>query len=280
MNKKKKYRRSRFAIACYVLAAAMLIFACYLGGRTVMVINQSFADRPVDPTAGIYFNYILEQTLQPLFYMVVFFMLGYILDEVRKNNKAYYLSDEEIAEAAIARKEAREAKKFAKGEAAAAKAGNVTGDELSVEADFARSLDAELKADLKKTGYKKTSGGNRKQGGNKNNASKKRADGRKENNGGEGKGGDNKGQNQNQGSKGSDGKGQSGKGGNNQHKKPAQPKQKNDAQPKKEDQPKKESQPKKEDQLKKESQPKKEDFPKASRPEAQFKVDIQPDGDK
>ena len=43
-----------------------------------------------------------------------------------------------------------EAKKFAKGEAAALKAGNATATEDSVEADFAKSLNEELKADEKK----------------------------------------------------------------------------------------------------------------------------------
>ena len=77
-------------------------------------------------------------------------MLGYILDAVRRNNKAYYLTDEEVLEAKEEKKQAREAKKYAKGEAAALKAGNVTAAEDSVEADFAKSLNEELKADEKK----------------------------------------------------------------------------------------------------------------------------------
>ena len=97
-----------------------------------------------------YVTYTLQSALQPIVYTIVIFMLGYILDAVRRNNKAYYLTDEEVLEAKEEKKQAREAKKYAKGEAAALKAGNVTAAEDSVEADFAKSLNEELKADEKK----------------------------------------------------------------------------------------------------------------------------------
>jgi len=177
MNNLKKYRRSWASIVCYALAAAMLIYVCYLIGTTVSAINQYYAQYQMEAKPSEYVTYILQQVLEPLVNTVLFFMLGYILDAIRKTDPANYLTDEELAEAKIARKEAREAKKFAKGEAAAAKAGREISEESSVEADFAKSLDEELKADEKQGQYKKSGGGQRrKQGGSRQNASKKRSE--------------------------------------------------------------------------------------------------------
>ena len=150
----KKYRRNWVSAVCYGLAAAMLIYVCYQVGSTVKTINEYYAQYGMSAQPIEYVTYCLQSALQPIVYTVVFFMCGYILDEVRKNNKAYYLTDEELVELAAAKREAREAKKFAKGEKAAAKAGYVAPDENSVEADFAKSLDAELKAEEKKVEVK------------------------------------------------------------------------------------------------------------------------------
>lgn len=185
MNMKdKKYRRSGVSIACYVIAAIMLVYVCYQIGSTVSTINEYYAQYEMNATPMEYLTYCGQAALQPFFYALATFMFGFILDAVRKNNKANYLSDEEIEAAKEAKKEAKDAKKFAKGEAAAAKAGNVTTAEKSVEADFAKSLDEELKADEKKAENKgqgqKKSGGNRKNssynnranGGNRNNGNR------------------------------------------------------------------------------------------------------------
>lgn len=146
----KKYRRSAVSVACYVIAALMFGYVCYQIGTTVQTINEYYSQYGMSAQPLEYVTYTLQSALQPIVYTIVIFMLGYILDAVRRNNKAYYLTDEEVLEVKEARKQAREAKKFAKGEAAAAKAGNVTTTEDSVEADFAKSLDEELKADEKK----------------------------------------------------------------------------------------------------------------------------------
>lgn len=181
MNKgEKKYRRSAVSVACYVIAALMFGYVCYQIGTTVQTINEYYSQYGMSAQPLEYVTYTLQSALQPIVYTIVIFMLGYILDAVRKNNKAYYLTDEEVLEAKEAKKQAREAKKFAKGEAAAAKAGNVTTTEDSVEADFAKSLDEELKADEKKAEAKSErkprnnrSGQNR-QGGSKNSNSGQR----------------------------------------------------------------------------------------------------------
>lgn len=177
----KKYRNSGVSLACYVIAALMFGYVCYQIGTTVHTINEYYESYGMSAQPLEYVTYSLQSALQPIVYMIVIFMLGYILDAVRRNNPAYYLTDEEVLEAQEARKQAREAKKFAKGEAAALKAGNVTTTEKSVEADFAKSLDEELKAAEKKaetkpenkkprSSYNKT--GQSKQGGSKSNSSK------------------------------------------------------------------------------------------------------------
>lgn len=181
MNKgEKKYRRSAVSVACYVIAALMFGYVCFQIGTTVQTINEYYSQYGMSAQPLEYVTYTLQSALQPIVYTIVIFMLGYILDAVRKNNKTYYLTDEEVLEAKEAKKQAREAKKFAKGEAAAAKAGNVTTTEDSVEADFAKSLDEELKADEKKAEAKSErkprnnrSGQNR-QGGSKNSNSGQR----------------------------------------------------------------------------------------------------------
>lgn len=157
-NPEKKYRRSVISIVCYVLAAAMLSYVCYTIGNTVHTINDYYAQYGISAQPMEYITYCLQSALQPMFYTIVLFMLGCILDAVRMNNKDNYKTDEEIREAAEAKQQAKEAKKLAKGEAAAIAAGNVTTDEDSVEADFARSLDAELKADGLRTGDMKAAG--------------------------------------------------------------------------------------------------------------------------
>ena len=190
MNKnEKKYKRSGVAVACYVIAAALLAYVCYQIGNTVSTINEYYAQYDMSATATEYITYCGQAALEPFFYALVTFMLGYILDAVRKNNKANYFTDEELDDARAAKKEAREAKKFAKGEAAAAKAGNVTTDEKSVEADFVKSLDAELKADAKKPAEKKQGSGQRKSGGNRKNSSYNNRTNNSGNNGGANKSG-------------------------------------------------------------------------------------------
>lgn len=146
----KKYRRSVVSVACYVIAILMFGYVCYQIGTTVQTINEYYAQYGMSAQPLEYVTYTLQSALQPIVYTIVIFMLGYILDAVRRNNKAYYLTDEEVLEAKEEKKQAREAKKYAKGEAAALKAGNVTTAEDSVEADFAKSLNEELKADEKK----------------------------------------------------------------------------------------------------------------------------------
>lgn len=213
-TKEKKYRISGLTVLCYVIAALMLVYVCFQVGNTIATINDYYAQYQMKATSTEYITYCVQAAAQPLFYAFVIFMLGMILDAVRRNNKANYRSDEEIEAAREARKEARDAKKFAKGEAAAAKAGNVTTEEKSVEADFAKSLDEELKADEKKTGSK-GQGGQRKSGGNRRNSSYNNRSNNGKRNGENGnKSGDNGNKSSDNGNKSSESGNKSGGSGN------------------------------------------------------------------
>lgn len=163
-DQKKKFRKSAATIICYVLAALMLIYTCYQIGNTVFTINQYYAQYGMKATAVEYFTYCLQSAMTPLINTVIFFMLAKILDEVRKNNPANYQSDEDIIDAGIAKKEAKDAKKFEKGEKAAAKAAEKSGEktfseaakkEESVIADFTSEETAPEEAKAEKEEPKK-----------------------------------------------------------------------------------------------------------------------------
>ena len=170
-DQKKKFRRSAVTTICYVLAALMLIYTCYQIGSTVHTINEYYGQYGMQATAVEYLTYTAQAALTPLFNTIVLFMLARILDEVRKNNPANYRSDEDIVESGIAKKEAKDAKKFEKGEKAAAKAAEKNGakavskadEDAPVVADFttseAKDEPAEKKSTAKKTTAKKTADG-------------------------------------------------------------------------------------------------------------------------
>ena len=109
----KKFRRSPFTIACYVIAAMFAAYFVTIVISTVTTINQYYAAYDMSPTFGEVASYLFQQGTMPLFI---------ILDEVRKGNPANWASDEEISEAKEAKRLAKEAKQIAKGEAAAAAA--------------------------------------------------------------------------------------------------------------------------------------------------------------
>ena len=159
MDKIKIYRRSGVSVACYVFAAIILIYTCYTAGGTVNQINEYYAQYGMSAQASEYITYVAQSVLPYLFYAVATFMLGYILDAVRKTDPKNYMTEEEYADLKAAKKEAKEAKKIAKGEKkAAAKAASEANNEQSMAEDFASDLDKELKAAEKKNDYKKYNG--------------------------------------------------------------------------------------------------------------------------
>ena len=135
----KKFRKSPVAIACYVLAALLAVYFVTVVVSTITTINEYYASYGMSATAGEVISYLLQNGVSPFTSALLTFMAGFILEEVRKNNPANWMTDEELAEAKEAKKMAREAKQIAKGEAAkaAAEAKEAAGDDESIKAEFA-----------------------------------------------------------------------------------------------------------------------------------------------
>lgn len=232
MNKEKKYRRSKIAIVCYVLAFLMLAYTCYTMGNTVATINQYYAQYDMSATPQEYITYILQGGLEPLFQTIVIFMLGFILDAVRKNNPANYKSDDDIADEKMAKTEAKDAKQYAKAEAAAAaKKGKELTARESVKADFAKSLEEELKADdaaaQKPKSQRKPRNNQRKSSGENKSRESADSNGERKNNQRSGA----KKKQEGDGAEKSGKKSSGNKGGNRRGRKPAEDKAKTDIKP-------------------------------------------------
>ena len=80
----KKYRQSALVILCYVLAGAMLIYACYNAGNTVHQINEYYSGYGMTPNLGEIITYVAQAMLEPLIHAFTFFIAGVILNAVRK----------------------------------------------------------------------------------------------------------------------------------------------------------------------------------------------------
>lgn len=133
-DKEKKFRKSAVTVICFVLAAAMLIYACYQAGTTIKQINEYYAQYGMKATPIEYITYVLQSTMATLINAIVLFMLAAIHLEVRKGNPANYLSDEDIIQAAEEKKAAKDAKQFEKGEKAAAKGAEKSEKKASAKA--------------------------------------------------------------------------------------------------------------------------------------------------
>lgn len=185
-DKKKKFRRSPVTVICFVLAALMLIYACYQGGSTIHQINDYYAQYGMKAKPVEYLTYVSQSVMATLINAIVLFMLAKIHDDVRKNNPANFMSDEDMVEAAEAKKAAKDSKQFEKGEKAAAKAADKSDVKVSVKTeseepvvvDFAVA-DAEVPAEkkaAKKPAAKKASGSTAKKPAAKKTSAKKTSD--------------------------------------------------------------------------------------------------------
>lgn len=105
----KKLRKSPVVIALYVVAALVLIYAVYLVGSTVSYISSYYGQYGATPGVGETVGYVMQSVYQPLVMAILLGAAGYILNEVRALNPAYYATKEEI-EAAKAAKKAAKAK--------------------------------------------------------------------------------------------------------------------------------------------------------------------------
>lgn len=103
----KKFRKSGIVIALYVIAFLTLVYAFYLIGTTLSQVFEYYGQYGMAPKFGEVLVYILQAAYQPLLMVVLTFAAGYILNEVRALNPAYYATDAEIAEAKAAKKLAK-----------------------------------------------------------------------------------------------------------------------------------------------------------------------------
>ncbi len=120
----KECKKPGIAMACYVVAAVLFIYAFYSIGSTIAYLNSYFAQYglTIGSQLGEALNYILSAALQPLTMAILIFMAGRILEAARSQNPAYYVSAEELAAEKAAKAAKKEAAKAAKAAAAEEKA--------------------------------------------------------------------------------------------------------------------------------------------------------------
>lgn len=106
----KKLRKSPVVIALYAVAALVLLYSVYLVGSTVSYISSYYGQYGATPGLGETVGYVMQSVYQPLVMAILLGAAGYILNEVRALNPAYYATKEEI-EAAKAAKAAKKAAK-------------------------------------------------------------------------------------------------------------------------------------------------------------------------
>lgn len=155
----KVYKQSPIVIVCYVLAALMILYACFTAGNTVKQINEYYSAYGMSASAKEYITYIAQALIEPLIHAFTFFMAGYILTAVRKLDSKNYVS-EKAAKKSEAKKDDKTVefnKPAEKAETKAAKAAEDTkkaADKAEAEAkeetktakeEFEESLEAELK---------------------------------------------------------------------------------------------------------------------------------------
>lgn len=100
----KKLRQSPIVIALYALAVLVLIYAFYQVGSTVKYIASYYSQYGMSPSFGEAAGYVLSAVYQPLVMAILLGAAGYILNEVRALNPAYYATKEELEAIKAARK--------------------------------------------------------------------------------------------------------------------------------------------------------------------------------
>lgn len=160
----KVYKQSPIAIVCYVLAALMVLYACYTAGNTVKQINEYYSSYGMSASAKEYLTYVAQALIEPLIHAFTFFMAGYILTAVRKLDPKNYVA-EKAAKKPEAKKEDKTVefnKSAEKAETKAAKAAvdtkkaaekaktEVKEEPKTAKEEFEESLEAELKKDEEK----------------------------------------------------------------------------------------------------------------------------------
>lgn len=92
----KKLRKSPIVIALYVLAVLVLVYAAVLAVGSVKYVVSYYSQYSMSPAFGETVSYVLSSVYQPLIMAVLVAVAGYILNEVRALNPAYYATKEEL----------------------------------------------------------------------------------------------------------------------------------------------------------------------------------------
>ena len=127
----KKLRKSPIVIALYVLAVLTLVYACYQAGSAIKYVISYYSSYSMTPGFAETATYVLQTAFQPIVMAILLAAAGFILNEVRALNPAYYATKEEI-EAAKAAKAAKKAAKKAETEEVTEEAADEDAPKLTV----------------------------------------------------------------------------------------------------------------------------------------------------
>ena len=107
----KTLRKSPIVIALYVLAGLTLIYTAVQAVGAIKYVVSYYSQYSMTPEFGQTVSYVLQTAFQPLVMAVLLGAAGYILNEVRALNPAYYATKEELEAIKAAKKAAKAAKK-------------------------------------------------------------------------------------------------------------------------------------------------------------------------
>lgn len=108
----KKLRKSPIVIILYILAILGLAYAVYQVGTTAKSVFSYYSQYGVTPSVTETAGYILQAVYQPLTSAILMGAAGYILNEVRALNPAYYATKEELEALKAAKKAAKSGAKL------------------------------------------------------------------------------------------------------------------------------------------------------------------------
>ena len=103
----KKLRKSPIVIALYVIAVLTLVYACYQAGSAIKYVISYYSSYSMTPGFAETATYVLQTAFQPIVMAILLAAAGYILNEVRALNPAYYTTKEELEAIKAAKKAAK-----------------------------------------------------------------------------------------------------------------------------------------------------------------------------
>ena len=106
----KTLRKSPVVIGLYVCAALLLIYAIVQAGGSIKYVVSYYSQYEMTPNFAETAGYVLSSVYQQIVLAVLLAAAGYILNEVRALNPAYYATKEELEAAKAAKKAAKTVK--------------------------------------------------------------------------------------------------------------------------------------------------------------------------